>query len=62
MKTLKSIKLLLKEEHCGVVSIEFLIGIIAFALAVFAVSQSPLIDRLEDKITEITNYITNNNM
>ena len=52
---------ILNEEHQGNVTFEFIIIMALFAVIIFGVAQSPLMDVIHNKIRLITDYITNNN-
>mgnify|MGYP000860851367 FL=1 len=58
---LAKIKGKLNEQHEGAIAFEFLIILVIFAVTIFAVASSPLMDAIKDQVREITDYITNNN-
>ena len=51
----------LVEEHKGEIAFEYIIVLVLFAMVIFAVASSPLMDRIMEVVDRITNYITNNN-
>ena len=55
-----SIKSELRESHAGAVTFEFIIVMVIFAVVIFAVLNSPLMDEIY-AVKKITDYVTNNN-
>jgi Flp pilus assembly protein TadG len=56
-----SIKSELRESHAGAVTFEFIIVMVIFAVVIFAVLNSSLMDEIYAVVKKITDYVTNNN-